>query len=694
MIKNKKLIICLFILAFCLCCVAFAIGKSSKKSIVASADTSMYSVATASAAEVNISSDEIERPQPVENESKAVSIGLSSNREIRPMIVGGSPITIKGNLKWKDDYGKSHPLIGVRVQIDENAQSTTYTDNSGDYVCSITYLGSSVVSVSVVVYTVDRYNNIEIKNEKTQKCYSHIITSGFNATPGQTYTLDDEIDMSTTAGKAFQISQAMFTARNFANKMDKKMPHAVTVYFPSGDHAYYYVDERVIRIADNEKEGYNLPNSYASWDMLMHEYGHHISTVGPYNRIVNGEHDIRDDLSFDYGKEYGAILAWAESWPTVFGMLAQKYYVEEEKLLDTNIKTVGDTRYTAYNKFNIDINTSTNRLGEACEESIMAILWDLFDDDIEENDTIALGYQGFWDATAKYFETFSAFIDVFYYEHPELIDEIGANLSCYGMAERELSITDNTLGTLPKFSWTRGGAIRYINNKIALKIYDSSDNLIFTVDIFENSRYIYKSYTLNESQWNQILDTEGQYFYWSLEALNDYNGIITGPYITQKQQVYKPVEVWQIGKDKPLRVMLNGQKYIWFRFIAPTAGNYTFYSEGYTDTAVELYSQLYQYENYFLASDDNSGTNKNYKISCNLKYKEVIYLKINIISAFTYFDYHVTLNYQINEYTDLYQYYGEQYHRESCVPVDKPFECLVLDTKEYDLICWQSKQIY
>lgn len=697
MTKNKKLTICLIVLAFCLCCVVFAICNSSKKSIVASADTRTYAVASASTAEANLASDEVEKTQAIkykaDNDAAVATNDLSVDEydsdysEISS--VADESIILDLYLKWVDDYGVQHPLRGIYVSVYSrwDGTKTGYTDDSGYLSFEFPFVNDA--KVYIYVYAESRSVTVEYSNGiKYSYVFEKSLSAGHNTT-------EDLIYMDSDLGKAFQMSQAVIAARDFAEAMMGKLPSPVTVrYVDLGEKINCSYNSESKTIIINKRSGENgNPDSYACWDVIMHEYGHHIQyEVGIIDYPKNVEnhiasHNDADDLN---NKDDGVKLAWAESWPTVFGMIAQKYCIEKG-LLDDNIKTVGDSYYTAYNNLNYDINIRRVGAGEACEDSIMGVLWDLFDDDIEENDTIALGYQAFWDVTTKnQSKTFSDFMKVFYDTYPELTDAIGANLSYYLMAYAKFSVSDYSLEELPTLYWTHGSGSKYFYyTDFILNVYDSDENLLFSVPDILSPKY-----TLDENQWNQILSTRGSYYLVSVAYINGNGSIVTGPYISPKLQVYKPIDLWQIGIDKPLKVMIDLQECIWFKFVAPTAGNYTFYSEGYSDTSVELYSQLYDYKRYYLGSDDNSGTNKNYKISYNLKYKEVIFLKINIIYDFEYFVYNVTLNYQSNQYTDPYRYCDEQYHMRTCEAVDKPFECLVLDTKDFDLVDWQSKQIY
>lgn len=641
MIKNKKLLIGLVCLAFCVCCAVFGIGFKSKNIIVAKADTiSEATVKTASATaakSISLVSDEISEvsvaDKPEENHDIVDSEYIETeeteeefSEEYDSESSARVDITVK--VEWVDGNGNAHPLRGIKIQVKGISLITGYTNDFGEM-----YFSQLPGHVSIVAYAGD--DNIEVRKDGGE-CYSYELEKDFEIT--EQITLEYKIRMNTVEGQAFQISQAIITARDFAYEMmGRKIPSPVSVLYPKGDHAYYYAD-RTIHLAARDGEHKDCPPIYASWDLIMHEYGHHIQNELNLTEFVEkpNEHWAEPSLNYHYGKNKGIRLAWVESWPTVFGLIAQKYYFEQGLL--SNIQTVGDSCYTAYNILETDVNMREITQGEACEGSIEGLLWDLFDDDVEENDTIALGYHDFWDITTKtHCKTFSDFIKVFYDTYPNLIDNIGANLAYYDIAANNLNVTNVSLDNLPEFTWNRGGGplSSYQNNLFLLKLYDSNNNLLVTDEISHNSSYTVPKYILDENQWKQVLNTAGNYFYWTVEAKNDLGNNVTGPYIAPKHQVSKPVSVQTITLNRPLRIDLNGSTADrWYKFTAPAAGSYTFYTEGYVDTYGDLYGQLYQYSNNHLASDDASGTNKNFKITYRLKSNETVYLKVKILIYF------------------------------------------------------------
>ena len=193
--------------------------------------------------------------------------------------------------------------------------------------------------------------------------------------------------MTSEMGQAVQIGQAVLTARDFASAMMDSLPQNVKVIYPSTLSTQYNSALGIIYIQGNSTD-----LDYFDWDVIMHEYGHHIShecniTDGPYLTNHDSATNNADVLN---DKSKGVRLAWSESWPTIFGELAQQYF--SSILVDiTNVKdyAYSDTTNPVLG-IDYDYDSLTDYLGEACERSIMAILWDLFDTTNEDGDTISL----------------------------------------------------------------------------------------------------------------------------------------------------------------------------------------------------------------------------------------------------------------------------------------------------------------
>ena len=313
--------------------------------------------------------------------------------------------------------------------------------------------------------------------------------------------------MSFDLGKAFQISQAMITARDYALNMVGNSFDDIAIYYPLGDICSYYDSNKTIRITGTPRKNTQVPNSYASWDVLMHEYGHHIQYQMNIINSPKGDHYIDVNHSDDRkNKDEGVRLAWAEAWPTAFAMVAQSYW----KSNLSNIRFINDNTYDAYNfDFPYEIENNLDFLGDACEGSIIAVLWDLFDATEQNNsyDTINLGYREFWNVTTgNNVTTFSGFINYFYQLYPNYIQDIGLNLTYHKMASSAPTAVGGTQVDPPTFSWyAQGGSNIFPNNCFYLIFFNK-----FGDEIHKTASITTTTYTLTQDEWSYILYSLGQ----------------------------------------------------------------------------------------------------------------------------------------------------------------------------------------
>lgn len=625
MFKSKKIFGILVILALGFCLSILTI-KLSNNSITANAETESVSTESFFDDEDAIEGDsnqfEINNSEEDCNKSTSAESSESDSEEIDKSSDDENLVTkIEGNLQWYDDNYKLHPLRKVKIELfsvlnekgDLELLESTFSDDSGYFIFQ--FLIENESEFSIKVYAGDGNIIVKYSDDIIYNAFQKIVIA-----PGETITLNYDFDMKYNLGKAFQISQAAITARDFAQEMMAgKCPSDISIYYPSDIKTSYFPNRKAIYLCDNIRYK-NYPPLYASWDVIMHEYGHHIEFELDIIGADPNEHYINANDADNLKDKYqGVLLAWAESWNTVFGMIAQQYY--SEKL--NNIETVGDSYYTSNNLINYDINKDNEMLGEACEDSIIGVLWDLYDDDYETetNDPIALGFKGFWDVTTEsHAKTFSEFINHFYKAYPQYIENIALNLSYFKMAADELTIKNDAY-----LSWTgEGGSKLYPNNKFYLSFYDKYKKLVFNTQDLDMNTYV-----LTSADWNKLYSLDGDYFYWSVASFSDYEGVLTGPYISTFAKTTK-IKWTSLLFNKDLKVnLLPNSNYYWFRFTAPENGTYTFYSKGYADTTMaELCEQLYLFDRHILASAIGQGDIKHFEFSYALNKSRIVYLRI------------------------------------------------------------------
>ena len=497
-----------------------------------------------------------------------------NKRSIAKSSTRSGDTTAYGTLTWNDGRTGDiaiHPLRRIKVELRDSdligsqLLGTTFTENDGSYSISFTndssVLENGGCDLFLRIFAGDDNADV-VKSDGTTKYYVDTpYTDHQNVATGISEMIDHTINMSTYAGKAIQISQALMTAQDFAWDMigGEDMPDPVTVRYPYGTSSCYY-DNNVITITGAERESENFPHAYASWDVIMHEYGHHIEHImNIVGEDAHGDHSFGQILANTYGKNRGIELAWSEAWATCFSGVAQKYHSSEL----AGIETTNDQVHLSYNGVNFNYETAMSYFytsvlftdgGESCEGSVLAVLWDLFDNASEENDTISLGYQAWWDiTTGSHATTFSDFIQYFYQQYPDYKDDIGKNLSYYQMAPTGVATsTSSTVltDTPPKFVWDpQGGSTLYPNNSFQIMIFSEDyANSITTTTISSATM------TITDNNWNDILSWVGEVIHVTVIGYQTTTPA-TGGYYSIYKDFTKPIFRTNIKSDNTIEII-------------------------------------------------------------------------------------------------------------------------------------------
>lgn len=219
---------------------------------------------------------------------------------------------IKGKLEWIADDGVIHPLRRVQVKICDYESNvltqnlgTVFTDNDGNYSFAfenkdkLLDFENGGYDLFIKVYAGDS-NVMVVKPNGEDYYYQSDEKANMNVATGSTTTINMKINMSSNLGRAFQISQALITARDFAWNMKGSMPSDATAKYPVDSSGCYYQRENS-QISITNRIYDNVPlNSYASWDVIMHEYGHHIEYEMGIIESCGGWHTFPTNMADHY----------------------------------------------------------------------------------------------------------------------------------------------------------------------------------------------------------------------------------------------------------------------------------------------------------------------------------------------------------------------------------------------------------
>ena len=460
-----------------------------------------------------------------------------------------SSVELSTRLMWKDDFDVEHPLSNTKFQIiDYNSPSgnttttTYYTDIYG-------YFPSGIYAQTPT--------NLEIK----------IYASGGNSvvnyvellifeTPWNVYLPYDESVIKITTpspttsdyARAQQVSQSIIYAEKYAVDVYGSSLSNVNVIYPANNTNYDPITNK-IRIKGTESS-----LDYYDWDVIMHEYGHHFNSELGLENSPSLNHYSCENLSDRYDKSRGIRLAWDEALATLFGGMAQEYY----KTYLTNINHVADGGYSDGEGVSYYYNNPTHALsnieikGESCEQTIIAILWDLFDvdEDSESHDLSEMTHFDFWSIVINSgATTLSEFVEYYYLIYTNYLyrQKIGKILEYYKISPSDIHLStnlDNLHYDIPTFLWTSNGTSSSLLNNL-FSVYIFSDDFEEYIHFSTTNTYL----TLSTEQWNTIIN-------WPCEGIlisvygYQTDTPQTGPYGQGFTYFYKPqFKISSFGND-------------------------------------------------------------------------------------------------------------------------------------------------
>lgn len=431
----------------------------------------------------------------------------------------GATGSVSGILKWKDDEDGIHPLIGAKVKITIDGSwwsGETYTNETGFYSFSysgIWYAGSGHAKVHVLAEN-------DSVNVKTSGTYEKVHDFGNSAGGTFSYTFSPKTDGD--MGKAIMMFQGAKNFADYAEFLNGGTPigfcHFVYPDRSASSGANYKNSNIYIAEESPKKEGY--PSSYASWDMIGHEYGHHIENVYGFSQSSGGEHVIVDNnidarissgSSYAEAKEKGKKLAWAEGWATYWSIIAQYHFNNDLK----NIKTVGDSLYTASNGVNYNLddyefyNNKTGfikqPLGDGSEFVVQSILYKLYSPGKDSYDHFSIGEMPIWNLiVSKKPVTFAEFVN-YLYEAGYNKNKLGIILGKYEVITDQMSIKDNEyFDKNPVLSWNTTMGSEYLKyNQFDLYFEKNDGTYISKVNSITASGDT-ATYVISPGLWNNI----------------------------------------------------------------------------------------------------------------------------------------------------------------------------------------------
>lgn len=394
----------------------------------------------------------------------------------------GNSLCVSGIVQWTDRNGGRHPVDRAPVQVrdqdpgPDTVVTTVTTDADGAFAATIGAVDSEGglsgrdVYLRVLAdgpgFTLDQHVDSTVTTDLA---------------PGSTLVQDVTAGNVTDNATAFSVHAALTVATDEVVLQNGGPLDTVDVVFPS-DGSYY--DGRLNLLQLDRWD----------WDVILHELGHHIADQLDIERNPGGSHGD-ENLSNRYGKDRGTRLAWGEGWPTYFAVSTL-----HERAASLGVPDVGDTRYQDTEDTDIDDDLeATAKKGEDNENTVMSVLWDLYDDVADTRDQLALGTASVWDTLdAGDPERFS---DTYLLFSPGgRVEAVNCIASQMNVSPKISGAATTVTATRPTFRWRSGNGGDFPNDRFTVKIRSGGGTLLLSSPTVRTN-----AFTPTRAQWNTVL---------------------------------------------------------------------------------------------------------------------------------------------------------------------------------------------
>lgn len=490
-------------------------------------------------------------------------ISTQTRIDIGPILVTNC---LTGKLQWKDDKGNTFPLRNVNVAIHSPAFMVSSdplidskfgtTDDNGLFSIPLNSAWQRVRGTNVTMKVKLRSSLASIYSDNS-KSEVYVFTKQFKLNDLADDNLNQTFSSTTMFGQAAQVFEAIDSYAKYAENLCGKT-ESVDVVYPATNistDCYYSKNsgefkEKTIYIGyengkKDSKTDYVAPNSYASWDMLGHEYGHHIQNLYHLTVFNGGDHCIDGNNvkvnKANYPGDDRLIknnqLTWKESWPTYFAFCAQERFDSIFK----NIAFVNDSDYNASNIYypvcivahgdeSFKVHGPQNiDGGEACEASVIRFLCHLENKMQNAFDRFSLEDKVIWDFINEY--PIEEFYDFYSFMEDEgySMEDVGLLINACGIGI--------SVGYDSKFSGISFGALAGVEGLTKVKgiftLYDANKNVLWT-NSSESAHFL----NLFEYRSRIFQASPNGTFYVSARTTNYLNGIARTRYDTIIKYTY------------------------------------------------------------------------------------------------------------------------------------------------------------
>lgn len=289
------------------------------------------------------------------------------------------PTVVSGKVTYQDKAGTVHPSRRTFVELrdaDGSAEGTSVdsglTSATGAYHLSASTKRPDGTPRRLFVRSHARAAGYHVYEPGGTRVYRLGSTPVQATGAAQTVNLKP-VGLNSNHNGAYAIADALTSGRNFAASVAWGKVPDVRVSFP--EQASTYRANRINLAAADRFD----------WDVILHEYGHHLAQKLQVAPSVGGRHSLFTNLSATHGKTRGVQLAWSEGVATWLAITAQ----QQQNVAALGIPRAGDTRYDDPEKnYAADLASGAGGTakGEDDEAAVARTLWQ-----VENNAAFAVG---------------------------------------------------------------------------------------------------------------------------------------------------------------------------------------------------------------------------------------------------------------------------------------------------------------
>lgn len=338
----------------------------------------------------------------------AMGIGVE-NQGSGPQLVRPGPrlpTTVSGTVTYRAPEGQSVAVRRAYVEIADGSGTlltTTATSDTGTYAAAV-----NATSVRVTVFSRDFDNLRVVVFPLGQPTQRYILQSAVTPVTGAATTIDIT-SAATVRGAPGAPSTDSIAARGFATYdgmltfwfqatalMGRNMQQAL-VNFPESTAAGAVCATSCYSSANQQM--YILREDAFDWDVTGHEFFHFTTNRGALRPIDNsqggfhsggsaiGQNTRQDGTGHVRGRDEGMRLAWSEGLATAMALLLQQQ--PPSTFAFPALLNVGDGIYqdTEDAAAALNAESPTRSEGFGSENSVLGLLWDLYDGPQDANGT-------------------------------------------------------------------------------------------------------------------------------------------------------------------------------------------------------------------------------------------------------------------------------------------------------------------